>query len=156
MGDENAIYFEYISHRLPCHFEIVMEEEESGYRSQWRCAHLLSESSEELTECDKIYSINPACESSTLVFKSFSPARRNACRHALFSFFRPTSSYVASRIKMSPTCMFCVLQVTHKHARMSERCPTPQATQPNPRPITWMNIMTIFDGLGLLASHTPT
>ena len=78
---------------------------------------------------------------------SFFPARRNACRHALFSFFRFTSSYVDYRIKMIPTCMFCVLQ-RGSWVRTGVHAPMPtQAILPTSQHITSINIRSIFDGL---------
>ena len=85
--------------------------------------------------------------SSTIVFTSFFPAHRNVCRHTLFSFFRFTSSYVDYRIKMSPTCMFCVLQ-RGSWVRTGVHAPMPtQAILPTSQHITSINIRSIFDGL---------
>jgi hypothetical protein len=43
------------------------------------------------------------------------------------------------------------LGVTHRSPHVSEWWSIPQATQPNPRPITWMNNMLIFEQVGVLA-----
>ena len=84
-----------------------------------------------------------------LVSISFFLAHNFVCRHTLFSFSRLTSSYVAYHIKMSPTCMFCVLLrgswvCMGVHALM----PT-QAILPTLQHIATINIRSIFDGLVL-------
>ena len=99
-----------------------------------------------MIKCNKYHSILITNRLS-LVFTSFFPAHRNVCRHTLFSFFRFTSSYVDYRTKMSPTCMFCVLQ-RGSWVRTGVHAPMPtQAILPTSQHITSINIRSIFDGL---------